>query len=89
MPHQGDPVTSEEDVATLLENFFDYYSPPGAGGEPDPWFSLEEINQQFAWTNIPEDELTRWLDKLEAQGKVESSTEHAEEGEGKVWRWLA
>ncbi len=89
MPHQGDPVTTEEDIATLLENFFDYFSPVGPGGEPDPWFSLAQINQQFAWTDIPEEKLTGWLDKLIAQGKVEASTEEAEEGEGTVYRWLS
>lgn len=80
-----EPTTTEEDIATLLANFFNYYNP---AGQEDPWFSLAEINRQFAWADISDEELTGWLDKLVAEGKVEASTEHADEGEGTVWRWL-
>ena len=38
--------TTKQDVEVLLENFDDYVNP---AGDEDPWFTLDEINQQFAW----------------------------------------
>ncbi len=73
-------VTTERgDVEVLLANFADYRNPDG---EEDPWFTLDEINQQFAWEDIPDAQLKVWLSELMAEGKVE-----ARDGEG--WRWLS
>ena len=70
--------TTRQDVADLLENFKDYVNPEGA---LDPWFTLKEINQQFAWDDIPDETLRQWLAELTAAGKVHYG--HV----GKVWRW--
>lgn len=72
-----DTQTTKEDVATLLENFVDYENPDG---KFDPWFTLNEINQQFAWVDIDSQTLFSWLDELEAEGKVQ----HV----GEKWRWV-
>ncbi len=71
--------TTRRDVEVLLANFADYRNPEG---EEDPWFTLDEINQQFAWEDIPDGHLKLWLSELIAEGKVE-----ARDGEG--WRWLS
>ena len=67
----------KSDVADLLENFADYKN---LDRKWDPWFQVDEINQQFAWGDVPEETLVRWLGELEAEGKVT----HGEDG----WRWL-
>ncbi len=73
-------VTTERgDVEVLLANFADYRNPDG---EEDPWFTLDEINQQFAWEDIPDEQLRVWLTELIAEGKVEI-------GAGGEWRWLS
>lgn len=54
-------------MATLLENFATYVNPDR---ETDPWFLVSEINQQFAWGDIPEETLTKWLDEMVEEGKV-------------------
>ncbi len=82
MPHQGEPVTTEEDVAILLENFTNYHNTMGV---EDPWFTLDEINQQFAWTDIPHDKLRDWLDKLIFEGRVDTTDQDGEA----VYRWLS
>ena len=70
--------TTREDVAYLLENFSDYVNP---AGDEDPWFTLAQINQQFAWEDIPNDVLIGWLDELVIARKVE--------GQGGLWRWAS
>ncbi len=72
-------TTERRDVEVLLANFAEYRNPEG--GE-DPWFTLDEINQQFAWEDIPDGQLKVWLAELIAEDKVE-----ARDGEG--WRWLS
>ncbi len=72
-------TTERKDVEVLLANFADYRNP---AGDEDPWFTLDEINQQFAWEDIPDAQLKVWLAELMAEGKVE-----ARDGEG--WRWLS
>ena len=72
-------TTERRDVEVLLANFADYVNP---AGDEDPWFTLDEINQQFAWEDIPDAQLKVWLAELMAEGKVE-----ARDGEG--WRWLS
>ena len=71
-------TTERKDVEVLLANFADYVNP---AGEEDPWFTLDEINQQFAWEDIPDVVLEVYLSELVMSGKVE-------EREGK-WRWLS
>lgn len=71
--------TTKQDVEVLLENFNDYVNP---AGDEDPWFTLDEINQQFAWEDIPDAQLRAWLTELIAEGKVEI-------GAGGKWRWLS
>ena len=70
--------TTREDVETLLSNFADYVNP---GEVRDPWFTLAEINQQFAWEDVPVMVLRVWLDDLVTEGKVQF--------DGEVWRWLS
>jgi len=70
-------VTTKEDVSSLLENFSEYVNPDG---REDAWFEVSEINQQFAWEDVPEETLTEWLEELVAENLVEAS------GEG--YRWL-
>ena len=77
------PETTKEHVEILLENFSDYVNPDGI---EDPWFTLAEINQQFAWEDIPEDTLEEWLAELSEEGKVGIQTNDQGELE---WRWLA
>ncbi len=72
--------TTRQDVEVLLENFDDYVNP---ASDEDPWFTLDEINQQFAWEDIPDAQLRGWLTELIAEGKVEVRF-----GGGK-WRWLS
>lgn len=87
MPSADTPIsTTKEDVATLLENFAEYVNP---AGKLDPWFSLDEINQQFAWEDVPKGELIEWLNELVVNGKAIPSAEEATETEGMVWRWLS
>lgn len=74
--------TTKQDVSDLLENFADYVNPDG---RDDPWFRVGEINQQFAWDDIDEDELTRWLEELTEDGALEEGTEDGE----RAWRWLS
>ena len=78
MAHQ----TTKEDVATLLENFSDYINP---SGEEDPWFTLDEINRQFAWEDIPNDTLTGWLEEMIKDGQVATEDQDDED----VYRWLS
>lgn len=77
MTHQ----TTKEDVAALLENFADYVNPDGAS---DPWFTLGEINQQFAWEDIPDDTLKEWLGDLFMEGHIQVELQ----GDSEVYRWL-
>lgn len=75
--------TTKEDVATLLENFSDYVNPQK---EFDPWFRVSEINQQFAWDDVPEDTLIKWLEEMLDEGLVAVRTD----GEGETeYRWLS
>ena len=75
MAHQ----TTPQDVAALLENFADYTNP---AGDVDPWFTLGEINQQFAWDDISEPILREWLSKM---ANVVTTVQDGED----VWRWLS
>lgn len=70
--------TTKQDVEVLLKNFDDYVNPEGV---ENPWFTLDEINQQFAWEDIPDSVLEGWLSLMVDAGKVENQ-------EGK-WRWLS
>ncbi|KKL12140.1 hypothetical protein LCGC14_2538780 [marine sediment metagenome] len=70
--------TTPEDVAHLLENFDDYVNP---AGDEDPWFTLAEINQQFAWEDIPEGTLADWIAELIRAGQVEQRANEV--------RWLS
>ena len=63
--------TTREDVAHLLENFADYVNPDG---EEDAWFTLAEINLQFAWDDIPQATLADWVSDLIRAGKVVQKT---------------
>ena len=74
--------TTKSDVATLLETFADYVNP---AGEEDPWFTLAEINQQFAWDDIPTKELTSWLDEMVNSGLARTEKQDGE----RVWAWLS
>ncbi len=77
-------TTTKEDVATLLENFANYVNPKG---ELDPWFTLAEINQQFAWDDVPNETLVAWLLGMQREGLVELKLgETANETEV---RWLS
>ena len=70
--------TTPEDVAHLLENFAEYVNPDG---KEDAWFTLEEINQQFAWEDISTSTLAGWIGNLIAEGKVTQK--------GNEVRWLS
>ncbi len=72
------PETTREDVATLLENFADYVNPDG---QEDAWFTLVEINQQFAWEDIDDGALAEWVSELIREGKVTQK--------GNEVRWLS
>jgi hypothetical protein len=72
--------TRKQDVATLLENFSDYVNP---AGELDPWFTLAEINQQFAWDDIPDEILIEWLTEMIEVGLVDTEDQEDEA----VYRW--
>ena len=76
--------TTREDVAHLLETFADYINPAGYN---DPWFTLAEINQQFAWENVPETTLLVWLSELVDAGRVtrKGDRRHIK---GPEWRWV-
>lgn len=74
--------TTKQEVVDLLENFKDYVN---SDGVEDPWFTLDEINQQFAWDDIPHNVLRRWLKELVAEGNVESRRVKVFWRE---WRWL-
>ena len=74
-------VTKDE-VADLLENFVDFVNPDGVH---DPWFEVTEINQQFAWDDVPLATLEGWLSELVAAGKVFTRIGPGGERE---WRWL-
>lgn len=74
--------TTKAHIEALLENFSDYVNPDGV---EDPWFTVAEINQQFAWDDIPEDTLTDWLDELIFEGSV---TTEDQDGEA-VYRWAS
>lgn len=82
VPQDREHQTTGDDVATLLETFSDYVNP---AGEWDPWFTLTEINQQFAWDDIPDDVLAGWLDELHTAAKVAAAYQNGE----MVWRWLS
>ena len=60
--------TTRQDVEALLANFDDYVNPAGV---ENPWFTLDEINQQFAWEDIPDATLVEWLTELALVGKVQ------------------
>lgn len=69
-----------QDIADLLENFSDYINPDG---EHDPWFTIAEVNQQFAWDDVPRQELTEMLDALVARGWAVTEEQDGE----RVWSW--
>ncbi len=73
--------TTKQDVEVLLENFDDYVNP---AGEENPWFTLDEINQQFAWEDIPDATLVEWLTELVTENKVQVRELH-----GGEYRWLS
>jgi hypothetical protein len=73
--------TTKEDVAVLLQNFEDYVNPDG---DLDPWFTIEEINQQFAWDDVDDQTLDEWLTELEEEGLATSEIQQ----NVRVWRWL-
>jgi len=77
MDHQ----TTKQEVADLLENFAEYVNP---NQEHDPWFTLAEVNRQFAWDDIPDGELTEWLNQLVAEGFAVTEEQDGE----RVWAWL-
>lgn len=79
-----EPATTKADVEHLLENFASYINP---NQEFDPWFTLAEINQQFAWEDIPEDILVDWLNEMSQEGKVEARL--GKTREETEWRWLS
>lgn len=62
-----DIQTTKQDVSDLIENFAGYVNPDGIH---DPWFEITEINQQFAWDDVPLDTLEIWLGELVEEGKV-------------------
>lgn len=74
--------TTKQDVADLLENFQGYVNPDGVS---DPWFTLTEINQQFAWDDIPDDTLKEWLGDLFMDGHIEVELQQ----DGEAYRWLS
>ena len=80
--------TTLDDVAVLLETFADYVNP---NGDKDPWFTLVEINQQFAWEDIPEITLADWLSELVRAGKVAQRAGSRPRGKtaSSEWRWLS
>lgn len=82
MGEMSEHQTTKEDVAALLENFADYVNPEG---KLDPWFTLSEINQQFAWDDVADDVLTAWLNDLVLANKAVTEIQ---EGEA-VYRWLS
>ena len=67
--------TRSFDVEVLLQNFADYINPDG---EQDPWFTLPEINQQFAWEDIPDSTLESWLQDMIARGDVRTDVQDNE-----------
>src|SRR5690606_36847068 len=77
-------TTTKADVEHLLEYFASYINP---NQEFDPWFTLAEINQQFAWEDIPEDTLVGWLNEMSQEGKVE--VRPGKTREETEWRWLS
>ena len=74
--------TTKQDVADLLENFADYVNPETR--QPDPWFTLSDINQQFAWDDIPDETLKEWLGDLFMEGHIEVELQQ----DGEAYRWL-
>jgi hypothetical protein len=72
--------TTKQHVAALLENFADYANPDGVD---DPWFTLAEINQQFAFEDIADETLVEWLGEMIEEGLVDTEDQ---EGEA-VYRW--
>jgi hypothetical protein len=80
MAEDGAHVTTQADVATLLENFRGYVNPLG---QFDPWFTLPEVNRQFAWEDVPEEILTIWLDELVRVGVARTEIQDGE----RVWAW--
>ena len=79
-----EPTATKADVENLLENFASYINP---NQEFDPWFTLAEINRQFAWEDIPEDTLVGWLNEMSQEGKVEIRP--GKTREETEWRWLS
>lgn len=75
-------TTERQDIEVLLANFADYVNP---AGDEDPWFTLDEINQQFAWEDIAASTLKEWLSDLAIAGKVALRDEREE----REWRWLS
>lgn len=76
------PSTTRDDVEVLLENFKDYVNPEGKHA---PWFTLKQINQQFAWEDIPEDTLRVWLSDL-VRGRKVDVKENTDGEEVYAWR---
>lgn len=76
--------TTRQDVEVLLENFDDYVDP---AGDENPWFTLDEINQQFAWDDIPDAMLVEWLTELALAGKVQ--VEILPDEDRRKYRWLS
>ena len=76
-----DIQTTKQDVSDLIENFAGYVNPDGVH---DPWFEITEINQQFAWDDVPLDTLETWLGELVEEGKV--LTQQNSDGR-QEWAW--
>lgn len=76
-----DIQTTKQDVSDLIENFAGYVNPDGIH---DPWFEITEINQQFAWDDVPLDTLETWLGELVEEGKV--LTQQNPDGR-QEWAW--
>lgn len=72
--------TTKDQVEQLLGNFADYVNPEG---DHDPWFTLAEINQQFAWDDIDDVTLEGWLGEMVEAGHVIFDVQE----DGKVWAW--
>ena len=74
-------TTRKFHVEVLLKNFANYVNPEG---EHDPWFTLPEINQQFAWEDIPDSTLEEWLQEMIESGDVRTDVQDNE----MVYAWL-
>lgn len=73
-------MVTREEVADLLSQFSGYLNPMG---ELDPWFTVEEVKQQFIF-DLEDGDLLTWLDEWEDDGVVETEVQEGEQ----VWRWI-